>query len=267
MDTTLALAPKPAMVRVPGGSFEMGDVMGDKASDRELPIHTVRLDAFEIGRYEVTFAQYDLFCAATQREKPEDRDWGRGSRPVINVSWTDAVAYCNWLSAQHGYQPVYTLNTEDDVSANWNANGYRLPTEAEWEYAARGGGRKVRFGNGKDIADPKEINFYAEKDAKEKYSIVGEYRGKTVPVGSLNSPNALGLHDMSGNVWEWCWDWYDSYSGTAQNNPRGPTRGSYRVFRGGSWVNAPILARVAYRSLDSPGYRSFDVGFRLARQQ
>lgn len=261
--------PRPAMVRVPGGSFEMGDVMGDTdKKSNELPVHTVRLNAFEIGRYEVTFAEYDLFCEATKREKPDDENWGRGSRPIINVSWEDAVAYCDWLSLQHGYQPVYK-NTLRDGSPlpDWNANGYRLPTEAEWEYAARGGGKKVRFGNGKDIADPKEINFYAAEDAKQKYSIVGEYPGETVPVGSLNSPNALGLHDMNGNVWEWCWDYYAKYSGKPESNPEGPSSGVGRVVRGGSWYVNPIRARVAYRNVGTPDVRSVDVGFRLARRQ
>ena len=259
-------APRPAMVRIPAGSFEMGDVMGDKESEREKPVHNVILTAFELGRYEVTFAEYDLFCEATQREKPDDEKWGRGSRPVINVSWEDVVAYCNWLSEQHGYQPVYNIKGRE-VTANWNANGYRLPTEAEWEYAARGGGKKVRFGNGKDIADPKEINFDGSKDYKKPYSQVGDFRGKTVPVGSLNSPNALGLHDMSGNVYEWCWDWYDEkyYAKSPATNPLGPAKGEYRVLRGGSWYYFPDLCRASYRLRFNPGNRLNFWGFRLAR--
>ncbi len=257
--------PKPSMVSIPGGSFTMGDVMGDKARDNELPVHTIQLAAFELGRYEVTFAEYDRFCEATKRDKPEDRGWGRGNRPAIYVSWEDATAYCNWLSTQHGYTPVYTTGKGSDISANWQANGYRLPTEAEWEYAARGGGKKVRFGNGKDIADPKEINFDGSKENRTKYSIAGEYRQKTVPVGSLNSPNALGLHDMSGNVFEWCWDWYGNYSKNTQTNPRGSASGSDRVFRGGSWYSFPRGVRAADRNSVAPVYRSDYLGFRLAR--
>jgi formylglycine-generating enzyme required for sulfatase activity len=257
--------PKPSMVSVPGGSFTMGDVMGDKVKDNELPVHTVQLAAFELGRYEVTFAEYDRFCEATKRDKPEDKGWGRGNRPAIYLSWEDATAYCNWLSTQHGYTPVYTTGKGSDISANWQANGYRLPTEAEWEYAARGGGKKVRFGNGKDIAEPKEINFDGSKERKTTYSIVGEYREKTVPVGSLNSPNTLGLHDMSGNVWEWCWDWYGNYSKNTQTNPRGPASGSDRVLRGGSWYYSPQDVRAADRLFNTPGLRSGHIGFRLAR--
>ncbi len=258
-------APRPAMVRIPAGSFEMGDQFrdGDKS---ELPVHNVIVSAFEIGRYEVTFAEYDLYCEATKTPKPEDAGWGRGIRPVINVSWEDVVAYCNWLSEQHGYQPVYSIKGSA-VTVNSNANGYCLPTEAEWEYAARGGGKKVRFGNGKDVADPTEINFNGSKDYKEKYSVVGEYRRKTVPVASLKSPNALGLHDMSGNVWEWCWDWYDEnyYGKSLTTNPQGPASGDRRVLRGGSWYDLPSLCRASLRDRYDPDYRYYYIGFRLAR--
>lgn len=276
-------APKPApskdgLVFVKGGTFEMGDVLGDKEYDDETA-HRVTLNDFYIGQYAVTFAEYDRFCEAAQRDKPTDQGWGRDQRPVINVSWYDVIAYCNWLSEQHGLTPYYSIdktrkdpsngNKEDElkwaVTPNQNANGYRLPTEAEWEYAAREGGKEVRFGNGKSKIDPKEINFNAGESYKKDYSVVGEYRGKTVPVGSLNSPNALGLHDMSGNVWEWCWDWYGSYPTSAPTNPLGADKGVYRVFRGGSWLDYPRHCRVAYRSYDGPTYRVNYVGFRLAR--
>jgi formylglycine-generating enzyme required for sulfatase activity len=266
------------MVRVRGGTFDMGDVMGDGEEDDET-VHRVRVADFYIGRTEVTFEEYDRFCEATGRDKPGDAGWGRGKRPVINVSWYDAIEYCNWLSVQHSLTPYYAIdktrkdpnNTSglDDlkwmVTPNRRANGYRLPTEAEWEYAAREGGRKVRFGHGKDLIDPREINFDASAAYKKPYSVVGEYRGRTVPVGSLNSPNALGLHDMSGNVWEWCWDWYGSYSGGAEDNPQGAGKGSDRVSRGGSWDFHPQYCRAAYRFRWRPTLRFDHVGFRLAR--
>ena len=151
------------MVLVPGGTFNMGDVMNDNEEANEKPVHTVTLSDFYLATHELTFAEYEAFCTATGHEKPDDSDWGRNRRPVINVSWYDAVAYCNWRSQQEGLQEVYTINDEQ-VSANWNANGYRLPTEAEWEYAARQRGKKVRFGDGRNTADPARINFDGNLD-------------------------------------------------------------------------------------------------------
>lgn len=246
-DMFLSLYP---MIPIEGGAFEMGDLFGEGTSD-EIK-HTMTMNSFLLAKYELTFKEYDVFCEATKREKPSDAGWGRDMRPAIYVSWFDAVEYCNWRSQQEGLTPAYTIDAEK-VTCNWSANGYRLPTEAEWEYAARQKGQKVRFGNGKDIADPTEINFYGKENAKEPYSMVGEYRGKTVPAGSLDSPNSLGLHDMSGNVREWCWDWY------------GPDSGSDRVVRGGSWSFNPVGVRAASRYGNSPGNRYNNVGFRLAR--
>ena len=182
----------------------------------------VELDSFLIGAYEVTFDEYEAFCSATKRERPFDHDYGRGRHPVINVSWLDAVAYCNWLSLQHGLRPVYAIEG-GAVSADWSANGFRLPTEAEWEYAAREGGKKVRFGNGKDTANPTMINFESHPSLQTSYSMAGESRNRPLPVGSF-APNSLGLYDMSGNVWEWCWDRSAPYPREAQVNPRGPAR-------------------------------------------
>lgn len=254
------------MVFVPGGTFEMGDVYGD-GEEWEKPVHTVMLSNFYIGKTEVTFDEYDAFCTATGRKKPSDAGWGRGKRPAINVRWHDAVAYCNWLSEQQGLIKVYTIN-ESTVTADWNANGYRLPTEAEWEYAARGGGKSVRFGNGKDVADPAQINFAGSPANKTSYSRAGVFREKTTPVGSFQ-PNALGLRDMAGNVWEWCWDWLgdDYYGKSEQNNPIGPVSGSRRVLRGGSWGNPPDNVRVTYRNGRDPMTQDYDYGFRLARSE
>ena len=235
----------PEMILITGGTFQMGDTF-DEGQEREKPVHSVTLSDFYLGQYAVTFEEYDRFCAETKHEKPSDEGWGRAQRPVINVSWEDAQAYCQWLSQKTG-------------------KNFRLPTEAEWEYAAREGGKKVRFGNGKDLAYPAEINFDASEKCKRPYSMVGEYRQKTIAVGSLHCPNALGLHDMSGNVWEWCADWFGTYPTAAQTNPVGPADGSYRVLRGGSWNYDPQLARVADRSNNGPTNRLSYLGFRLAR--
>lgn len=261
---TEEVTPMPSyMAFVKGGTYQMG---GTDWYTNEKPIHTVTVSDFYIGRHEVTFEEYDAYCEATGKSKPHDNGWGRERRPVINVSWEDAVAYCNWRSKQERYQPVYTIR-DDGVTANWRANGYRLPTEAEWEFAARERGKNVRFGNGKNIARSSELNFNASENRKEPYSEIGEYRKQTVPVGSLNSPNQLRLHDMSGNVWEWCWDWYDDeyYGKSPDHNPRGPRTGADRVIRGGSWFNRPIYQRCSFRVNGRTDGSSNGVGFRLAR--
>ncbi len=176
------------------------------------------------------------------------------------------MEYCNWRSRQANLKPVYTINGTN-VSADWSANGYRLPTEAEWEYAARAvngkGGGKVRFGNGKDIADPKEINFDGI-NGKEAYFITGEYRQKTTPVGNFSS-NSLGLHDMSGNVWELCWDWYGTYPTNSQTDPQGPVVASAGLAVAGRGTTTPS-SRVALAGTSTPrAYRNVFLGFRLAR--
>ena len=277
----------PGFAYVKGGTFQMGDVFGE-GYDSEKPVHTITVSDFYLGKTEVTFDEYDAFCAATGRDKPDDRGWGRGKRPVIYVSWYDAVEYCNWRSAQEGLRPVYAIdkNTKDPnntseyddlkwkVSADRSANGYRLPTEAEWEYAARAvstpegprGGGKVRFGNGRDLADPSQINFDAT--SASTYSVAGEFRQQTVPVGSLNAPNALGLHDLSGNVWEWCYDWYDENyyaQSDGATNPAGAGGGKYAVLRGGSWYFNVQDCRVARRFWNFRSFRNNLYGFRLAR--
>jgi formylglycine-generating enzyme required for sulfatase activity len=269
--------PSPNFVLIKGGTYTMGDQFSEGAKD-EQP-HTVTVSDFYLSKYEVTFREYDAFCAATGRDKPSDSSWGRGERPVINVSWYDAIEYCNWLSQQQGRTPYYTIDkskkdpnnisSDDDlkwkITRNPAANGYRLPTEAEWEYAAREGGKKVRFGNGSDIIKPSEVNFDASESYKKNYSVAGEYRQKTVPVQELKS-NALGLYHMSGNVWEWCWDWYgDNYfQDEGVRNPLGATSGSERVVRGGSWFYYPYACRNSDREDHWPWGNSNFIGFRLA---
>ena len=268
------------MALIRGGTFTMGDQFNEGRTD-EKPTHSVTLSDFYIGKYEVTFEEYDAFCTATAREKPDDGSWGRGRRPVINVDWYDAVEYCNWRSQKESLGLVYTIdktrkdpnnqNNNDTkrwtVSMNLNAKGYRLPTEAEWEYAAREGGKKVRFGNGRDVINPSEINFNASASFKKDYSVTGEYRQKTVPVDEL-SANSFGLKHISGNVWEWCSDWYgDKYytQSDGKRNPLGPDSGRVRVLRGGSWFNNPEYCRVANRYYTDPLDRSTDFGFRVVR--
>jgi formylglycine-generating enzyme required for sulfatase activity len=224
----------PDMVVIPPGSFEMGDIWGD-GYEHEKPVHTVQIcSPFAIGRYPVTFDEYDTFAQATGRQLPDDRGWGRGRRPVINVSWVDAVAYADWLTKQTG-------------------KCYRLPTEAEWEYAARCGGKDEKWAG---TSSKEKLDDYAWYD-KNSY-------GMSHPVGE-KKPNGLGLYDMSGNIWEWCQDWYGNYSEETVTDPVGPDSGSYRVLRGCSWFGLGRFCRAVYRGWDSPVDRNDSIGFRLAR--
>ena len=224
-------SPAPLMAWLPGGTFTMGEY--ESRNDDEKPAHEVSVNAFSIGQYPVTFEEYDRFCEATSREKPNDSSWGRGTRPAIYVSWEHAAAYCEWLSEQTGAH-------------------YRLLTEAEWEYACRAGsGTRYSFGN-----DEQPLGNYAW------YSENAE--SKTHPVGE-KLPNDWHLYDMHGNVWEWVQDWFGDYSKESQHNPSGPETGSIRVIRGGSWRYGAGYCRSACRNWDESGDRDYGLGFRLAR--
>ena len=182
--------------------------------------------------------------------KPNASGWGRGSRPVINVSWYDAVKYCNWLSEQAGLTKAYIIS---GTSVNWNQNaeGYRLPTEAEWEYAARGGkqSRGYKYAGSNNVG---EVGWYGQNSGMETHPVKGK------------KANELGLYDMSGNVGEWCWDSYDSdyYSSSPGANPTGTSSGSGRVGRGGSWYFGPRVLRIANRSYVRSSYSGYNLGFR-----
>jgi formylglycine-generating enzyme required for sulfatase activity len=245
----------PDMVFVQGGTFQMGDQFGG-GHDDEKPVHSVTVSDFYLSNHEVTFAEYAEYCNAEGKSLPADRGWGQGNRPVIKVSWNDAVAYCNWKSEQSGLQKVYTISGSN-VKADWDANGYRLPTEAEWEYAARSRGKKEKWAG---TSTESELSKYSNDEGTDDGY---EY---TAPVKSFRA-NDLGLYDMSGNVWEWCWDWFDSdYYASSKNasNPTGPGTGSYRVLRGGSWNYTPRYCRAADRDIRGPTIRNDGVGFRLA---
>jgi formylglycine-generating enzyme required for sulfatase activity len=238
----------PEMVWIAGGRFKMGDVQGGGDSD-EQPVHDVSVGRFAMGRFEVTFAEYDKFAEATGRNKPSDWGWGRGNRPVINVSWYDATAYAEWLSQQTGQK-------------------YRLPTEAEWEYAARAGtDTKYWWGN---TASHEYANYGV--DSGWGGLAKGKDRWKyTAPVGSF-APNPFGIYDTVGNVWEWtCSEYENRYKGqekTCKNKAKIKTDGenqSHFVLRGGSWDDGAWWTRTADRYRWQPAERNRNGGFRLAR--
>ncbi|WP_258367362.1 MULTISPECIES: formylglycine-generating enzyme family protein [unclassified Mesotoga] len=250
----------PDVVLVERGSFKMGDTWGDGLID-EKPVHevTIMYD-FNIGKYEVLFSEFDVFCEATGRIPPSDEGWGRGDLPVINITWWDAVEFCNWLSEREGLPKAYdddghlldvTGKATNEVE---RVPGYRLPTEAECEYAARGGNKS-------------EGHKYAGSDYVDEVAWYSENSGiKTHEVGK-KAPNELGIHDMSGNVWEWCSDWYEEdYYGYSPNVNPYNTEGDYeRVMRGGSVGLNETFARVTHRDYLEPSSAGNAVGFRICR--
>ena len=226
----------PEMVVLPTGRFRMGD-LSCEGEDNEEPVRTVTISRpIAMGKYPVTFEDYERYVSATGVDRPDDKGWGRGTRPVIHVSQKDAKAYAVWLSKQTG-------------------KSYRLPSEAEWEYAARAG-TMTEYSWGDEIGRS-QANCSG-------YSKWGRKR-MTAPVGRF-AANAFGLHDMHGNVWEWVEDCYGDYADA-------PTDGSartgcdeeYAVIRGGSWFNRPQKMRSACRGWNGPSKRCFDVGLRLAQ--
>jgi formylglycine-generating enzyme required for sulfatase activity/serine/threonine protein kinase len=225
----------PKMVVIPAGRFQMGDIQGGGGSN-EQPVHWVSVQRFAMSQYEITFAEYDKFAEATGRRKPNDSGWGRGNRPVVDVSWNDATAYAEWLSQQTGQH-------------------YRLPTEAEWEYAARAG-TTTKYWWGNDIGSNRAncYNCGSQWDSS-----------MTAPVGAF-APNPFGLYDTVGNVWEWtCSEYEDKYNGKETQCTTSQKSGSLRALRGGAWSFKPRNVRAAYRYRISHGSRNVLVGLRLSR--
>jgi formylglycine-generating enzyme required for sulfatase activity len=237
----------PEMITLPAGRFMMGAPKGEEGSDdNERPRREVTVPVFALGRCAVTFAQWDAARqAGAKLPHPADRDWGRGDRPVINVSWHDAQAYCAWLNDRLGLR----------------TGGYRLPSEAEWEYACRAGTQSP-FSFGATISTDQ-----ANYDGNYTYGRgrKGTYRNQTVPVGSLPA-NDWGLHEMHGNVLEWCEDGYGTYPANLTGAcPLHKDNEKRRVLRGGSWSYFPGVLRSARRLRDAPENRDDVVGFRVAR--
>ncbi len=248
------------MVFVPGGAFTMGSPATEKDRGTDETQHSVTVSSFYMGKYEVTIGEYLAFCDETKKNYPEwleagskynlvtgtddyykQKGMSRDNKnyPVTGVSWHNAVAYCEWLSRKTGKK-------------------YRLPTEAEWEYAARGGQHAARAGESSFV--------YAGSNNLDEVAWYADNSGaKTHPVGGKKA-NQLGLFDMSGNVWEWCADRYAAYPTAAQTDPQGPATGGYRLFRGGSWSSLLRRCRAAYRGTYEPTLRNSYLGFRLVLQ-
>ncbi len=227
------------MTKVAGGTFQMGSDDWEWAK----PVHTVTVDSFYIGTYQVT---QDIYKEVIGKNPSK---WEGDKLPVEQVSWYDAVAYCNALSRKDGLDEVYTIS-ETTVSCDWSKKGYRLPTEAEWEYAARGAKQSKGYTySGSNFAE--DVAWYEDNSGSRTHNV------------GTKMANELGLYDMSGNVWEWVWDWNGDYSNSAQTNPTGPSSGSTRVIRGGGWWhNAPDV-RSTTRRYDNPSDSNKHMGFRV----
>jgi formylglycine-generating enzyme required for sulfatase activity len=230
-------------VRINGGTFLMGSPATEVGrSDNEGPQHSVTVSGFYMSKYEVTQKEWTAVMGSNPSYFKGD------NLPVECVSWYDAIEYCNKRSVKEGLTPAYTRNG-NNVTWNRSANGYRLPTEAEWEYACRAGTTTAYSTGGSITAGQANYDWNIET---------------TTNVGSY-SANAWGLYDMHGNVWEWCWDWYGDYSGGAQTDPVGASSGTSRLNRGGGWRGTAQYARSANRYYDTPSSRGISLGFRLVR--
>ncbi len=331
--TTDACVPND-MAYIPDGNFVMGDHF-DEGDDDELPLHDVLLDAFFMSKYEITNSQYcdylndanslglievrsgvvyaspagtDPYCNTSTSSSYSQIDYndvsgtfsvrtkdGRdmSDDPMVEVSWYGAVAYCNWRSSEEGYEACYNLSTRE---CDFSKHGYRLPTDAEWEYAARGGLSSKRFPWANPNITHSLANYYAAPgsypydasptsgyhplwngvypyispvgffDGTMKYKADYNWPGSDTSYQTTSGANGYGLYDMAGNVWEWCNDWYgsDYYDTSPYDNPTGPATGGFRVLRGGGWVNVAYGCRVASRFYDGPDGRFINLGFRVA---
>ncbi len=249
--------------------------------DENKPVHEVTITKpFYMGKYEVTQAEYEKYCSYGS-DSPSSSYGDGNNYPAYYVSWYDALVYCNKRSIAEGLTPCYSIkdstnpeewgelptawydplrDTWDVATCDFNANGYRLPTEAEWEYAARAGDDTVDSLTYSGTSDVNKLGDYAwyYDSANDNSHEVG-----------IKLPNAFGLYDMSGNVYEWCWNWFtERYDTTTEggSDPTGASAGSYRVYRGGGWCSYSDDCADSYRSINDPNYRYYDLGFRVVRQ-
>jgi len=243
---------KPSMISVKGGTFFMGSNEGAFRNNEKVHEATVR--SFLISETQVT---QELYTAVMNQNPSVFRG---ANHPVDSVTWFDAVLFCNALSVSFGLSPAYTIQGEN-VTWNRDARGYRLPTEAEWEFAARGGIHGFQ--------GPLDKAFYAggseENFSPLDYCWFSQNSARTTHPVKSKLPNQLGLYDMSGNVWEWCWDWYDDYPTDPANDYAGPASGRKRVYRGGSFFNNNLnMLRATFRISELPSFKANSLGFRIA---
>lgn len=243
------------LIQVKGGTFKMGSKTSDTSAELdEQKEHSVTLNTFEISKFEVTVWEWKQFIKANKMKMPIKPSWGwQDNYPINGITWNEAIAYCNWLSTKEKLQPCYSKKGPNFV-CNFKANGYRLPTEAEWEFAAKGGTNSKGFRySGSDKLE--DVAWYKANSNGQPHTV------------GTKLPNELGIYDMSGNVWEWCWDWYnkDFYKLEKGDNPKGPEMGERRTVRGGSWDSKSNYVRPANRISTIPSKTHEFYGFRIAR--
>jgi len=258
---TAKLGPALPMVLIDPGSFQMGSPVEEPGRQDDESQHLVKLTrGFWIAKTEVSQALYEEVVGINPSR------WISPLRPVENVTWFDCLHFCNQLSKLHGFQPAYVI-TEENVDWNSAADGYRLPTEAEWEYAGRAGSSAM-FSFGDDSTQLHLYGNYCDRTCERTWRDTTQQDGyfHTAPVGGFK-PNAWGLHDMHGNVWEWCWDWWEPFEARALVDPKGPLVGSHKTERGGCWEVGPEMCRLAYRHYVEPDQKRSYLGFRIVRTQ
>jgi formylglycine-generating enzyme required for sulfatase activity len=233
------------MVEIPAGTF----LMGNDSIANSSPVHTVNISrTFYMGKYEVTQKQYTDVMGPPNPSYFKSKD----DNPVEQVNWFEAIQFCNELSKREGFEQCYTFDGGTTWHCNFNKKGYRLPTEAEWEYACRAGTSTVYY-SGNTETQLSSIAWYENNSSYIPH-----------PVGQKTA-NKFGLYDMSGNVWEWCWDMYSEYQAGTFDDPTGGTSSTYNMLRGGSWYNYAESCGSAFRYLYVPSYRFWSVGFRVVR--
>lgn len=258
------IAPNSDFVLIKGGSFTMGSPESEDWRSNDEAQHRVTLSSFYMAKFEVTQKEWREITGKNPSNFTGDK------LPVESITWLEAIEFCNALSKRDGRTPVYTI-TDGGNTVTWNrsANGYRLPTEAEWEYAARAGSTTPFYSI--KVPGAKDVNFYGHYPYQIEQNYFndevletrpGVYRGKTLDVGSFKA-NPNGLYDIYGNIGEWCFDYYGDYGKDAQSNPAGASEGTRRVYRGGGWNDFGKNLRSAYRAAMPQNNSAYNVGLRL----